>query len=130
MKNDPGSSYAISSVRAAASVTASTVQTTAIDHKDRQTATYLIDVGTFATSFTAKLQHSPDNSTWTDEVAGAGNTLTGTLTGAGTLEFDVPNPRARYTRLEIVLGGTCVFSVSAVAGPLLNVEPAATTLVT
>jgi hypothetical protein len=128
MKQDPGSNYNIAEVYAAASVGASTVYTSEVDHAKAQSGSFAITCGTFATSFAVTLQHSPDKSTWTDEVAGAGNDLSGALTAAGDLVIDVPNPRARYTRLKIVLGGTCVFGVIAISGPLLNVVPSATTV--
>lgn len=127
MKSDPGSNYTIAEVYAAASVAASTIYSTAVDHAKAQSASYLLSIGTFATSFVATLQHSPDNSTWTDEVAGAGNDLTATVTEADSAQIDVPNPRARYTRLKMVLGGTTVLAVTSISGPKLNIVPDATT---
>lgn len=124
MRRDPGSNYNIDEVYAAASVGASTVYTTAIDHKDAPSASYLISCGTFATSFAVTTQYSANNSDWTDETSGAGNDASGSLAAAGSLQIDVPNPMARYTRLKLVLGGTCVFSVTAIYGPKLYVEPA------
>lgn len=125
MKRDPGSNYNIVAAYAAASVGASTVYTSAVDHKEAPCASFLISCGTFATSFAVTVQHSPDNSDWTDEVSGAGNDVSGSITEAGSLQIDVPNPRERYSRLKIVLGGTNVFSVAAVSGPKLYVEPTA-----
>lgn len=124
MKRDPGSNYSITEVYAAASVGASTVHTSAVDHAQEPSASFLVSCGTFATSFAVTTQHSPDNSDWTDEVSGAGNDVSGSITEAGSLQINVPNPRARYSRLKIVLGGTNVFSVTAVSGPKLYVEPA------
>lgn len=127
MKSDPGSNYNIAELYAAASVAASTIYSDEMDHAKAQSGSYLISVGTYATSFVATLQHSPDNSVWTDEVAGAGNDISATLTEAGEAQIDVPNPRARYSRLKMVLGGTTVLAVVGISGPLLNIDPAATT---
>lgn len=128
MKNDPGSNFEMGAHYAAASVDASTVYGTAIDHAKGDSASFIINCGTWATSFVATLQHSTDGSSdWTDEVAGAGNTLTATLTEAGAAKVHVPNPRSRYSRLKFVLGGTCVFSCDYVLGPKLDNLPGVTT---
>ena len=127
MKKDPGSNFNIAEVYAAASVDDSTVYTSAIDHVKAPSASYAITCGTFDTSFAVTLQYSANNSTWTDEPdTNAGNTVSDSLTAAGDLVINVPNPRARYTRLKIVLGGTCVFGVIGISGPLLNIIPSAT----
>lgn len=129
MKNDPGSNFNIEEVFAAASQAAATVTTNAIDHAKAQSGAFAISCGTFATSFVATLQYSDNNVDWTDEPdAMAGNDLGATLTAAGDALVKVPNPRGRYTRLSIVLGGTCVFAVVGISGPKLNVTPAATTM--
>lgn len=128
MKKDPGSNYEMKEVYAAASVAASTVYTDAVDHINGESAAFVISCGTYATSFAITLQHSVDNSTWVDEAdALAGNDKSGSITAAGDLVIKVPNPRSRYSRLKMVLGGTCVFAVVAVVGPYLNKQPAATT---
>lgn len=127
MKNDPGSNFNIAEVYAAASVGAGTVYSSAVDHAQAPGASFLVSCGTFATSFAVTTQYSSDNSNWTNEPdANAGNDTSGSLSAAGSLQINVPNPRARYTRLKFVLGGTCVFAVVAISGPKLYVAPAAT----
>jgi len=126
MKSDPGSNYTIAELYAAASVAASTIYSDEMDHSKAQSGSFLISIGTYATSFVATLQNSPDNSTWTDEVAGAGNDISDSVVAAGEIQINVPNPRARYSRLKMVLGGTTVLAVAGISGPLLNIDPAAT----
>lgn len=127
MKHDPGSNYNIEEAYAAASVDASTVYTDEVDHVNAPSASFLISCGTFATSFVATLQYSSNNSDWTDEPnTDAGNDVSVTLTEAGEGQIDVPNPRARYSRVKMVLGGTCVIAVASIAGPILYKEPDAT----
>ena len=124
MKRDPKSNYNITEVYAAASVGASTVTTSAINHGLMgPSVSYLVSCGTWATSFVATLQHSADGSTdWTAEAdATYGNTVTLTLTEADSGLVHCPNPRRQYTRLSMVLGGTCVISVTAIAGPLPHI---------
>ncbi|RLI66165.1 MAG: hypothetical protein DRO88_02545 [Promethearchaeia archaeon] len=123
MKNDPSSNYDIVDVLDAKSRTAGTVYTAAVDLVTADCTAFLISCGTWDTSFEATLQYSDDNSAWTDEPdTEAGNTVSATLTEAGSALIKVPNPRARYSRLKVVLGGTCVASVTAVSGPLLSVD--------
>jgi len=131
MKHDPGSNYEIAEALAAKSYTAGAQNSAAVDHSKLPGASYLISVGTVGSSATvnAKVQHSPDNSTWTDEVAGAGNdTAITEIDAAGNAQLNVPNPRARYTRVVVTVAtAACVVGVVSVAGPKLLVEPAATT---
>lgn len=105
---------------------ADTYTTETLDHTNAPAVSYFISCGTWAGSFVATLQHSDDNSAWTpEEDVTAGNTINLTLTEAGNGQIDVPNPRARYSNLSIVIGGTCVFSVTSVLGPLRHVAPQA-----
>lgn len=131
-KNDPGSSYSFDIVYAAGSVTTSgsTVYTSAVDHSGKPSATFVGSVGAFTTSFVSTLQSSATNdSDWTDEPNGAaGNDVSATLTEAGSFVVNVPNPRKRYSRLKLALGGDTTLAVAAVVGPVLYKEPGATTL--
>jgi len=131
MKSDPGSNYTIAEVEDAASKAAAAHNSDAVDCSKAQSVSFLISAGTIGSSGTVdcKVQHSPDNSTWTDEVAGAGNdTAITQITAAGSAQLNVPNPRARYVRVVTTVGtAACVLGVVAVSGPLLNIEPDATT---
>jgi hypothetical protein len=119
MKLDPGTIHNIEEGLSALSRTADTYYTAAVDHGAKGPAvTFFLSCGTFDTSLAATVQHSDDNSTWTDEAdTTAGNEVSATLGTVGTIELDVPNPRARYSRLKVVLGGTCVIGVTSVSGP-------------
>lgn len=119
MRMDIGTNFTVDEGLSALSRTANTYTTAAIDHKNGPCGAFFVSCGTWATSFAAKLQYSDDNSDWTDEpdtTAGNGTTLT--LTEAGDGQINVPNPRGRYSRLSITIGGTCVFGVTSVLGPL------------
>jgi len=123
MKNDPSSNYDIVDVLDAKSRTVGTVYTAAVDLVNADCVAFLVSCGVWDTSFEVTLQYSDDGSTWTDEPdTEAGNTVSATLTEAGSALIKVPNPRARYIRLKIALGGTCVVSVTAISGPLLSVD--------
>lgn len=123
-KGDPKSNFTLDDDGfPALSRTANTYTTETLDHGAAPSVSYFISCGTWATSFVATLQHSDNDSDWTDEVAGAGNTVSLTLAEAGNGAIHVPNPRARYSRLSIVTGGTTVFSVTSVLGPLRSVAP-------
>ena len=126
MKNDSGSNFTIADGLDAVSRGADTYYTDPeIDHALSPTAQFHISCGTFATSLVATLQHSDDNGvadSYTDEVAGYGNTVSVTLTAAGEGNIYVPNPRERYSRVKLVLGGACVASVTNISGPLRSVD--------
>lgn len=126
-KMDPGSNYAITDLLDAASRTVATYYTTEVDHINGEGTSFLISVGTFATSFVATVQTSSDNITYVDQTAdGSGNDVSVTLTEAGSGQLDVPQPLNRYSRVKLVLGGTNVCSVTGITGPYLIKEPAAT----
>lgn len=128
-KQDPGSNYAIEDVLDAKSRTAATVFSAAVDHVTGECASFLVSVGVWATSLVVTVQTSDDNMAWADQtVDGSGNDVSVTITEAGSAQLDVPNPINRYTRLKLVLGGTCVLSVASILGPLLTVEAADTTM--
>jgi hypothetical protein len=124
MRQDPGTNYTIAEALSALSRAAATYTTAAVDHADGGSAAFPVSCGTWATSFVATLQYSDNNSDWTAEPdATAGNTVSVTLTEAGSGTIKVPNPRARYSRLSVVIGGTCVFGVTSILGPLRSVAP-------
>jgi hypothetical protein len=71
-----------------------------------------------------KLQHSADGATdWTDEVAGAGNDLTATLTDDSVLTtLNVVNPRRRYYRVVATADqADSTGGIVAIAGPARSV---------
>ena len=107
----------------ALSRSAATYTTETLDHSLAPSVSYFISCGTWATSFVATLQYSDNDSAWTAEPdTTAGNTVSLTLTEAGNGVVHVPNPRARYSRLSVVIGGTCVYGVTSVLGPLRSVS--------
>lgn len=110
---------------AAASKTVEAYEGAAVDHKNGPCAAFVLNVGTFATSCVMKLQYSEDNSTWVDEPdTTAGNTVSVTLTEAGTGVLYVPNPRGRYSRAHVTLGGTNVCCLINLVGPKPYVDAA------
>jgi len=116
--------YTFAEAIAAASKTAAAYNGTTVDHKNGPAAAFILNVGTFATSCVMKLQYSENDSDWTDEPdTTAGNTVSVTLTTAGTGIVYVPNPRARYSRVVLTLGGTSVVSVVSAVGPKPSVGP-------
>lgn len=124
MRNDPGSNYTIVEALSALSRAVATYTTASVNHADGGSAAFAVSCGTFATSFVATLQHSPDNTNWTDEAdTTAGNTVSLTLTEAGSGVIKVPNPRDQYSRLSIAVGGTNVFGVTSMLGPLRSIAP-------
>jgi hypothetical protein len=118
MKRDIGSSFTTTDGLDAKSRTAATYYSTGIDHSTGKTGHHALSCGTFATSLVATLQYSDDDSTYYDDDGSTGNDYTATLTAAGRADFNVPNPMGRYTRLKVVLGGTCVIAVISQVGPL------------
>lgn len=128
MNGDPGSNYLIDEALAAQSYAAGAQNGAAVDHALYPAASFFISVGTVGSSATVdmKLQHSDDNATWTDEVTGAGNDLSITqIDEAGDAQIDVPNPRARYSRVVVTVAtAACVLGVVTVAGPKRHVAPA------
>ena len=127
MDYDLGSNFTIVDGLDALSRTADTYYTAAIDHAGGIKGAYHLSCGTWATSLVATLQHSSDDAAtdaYVDEAdASYGNTVSVTLSEAGEGEINVPNPRERYTRVKLVLGGTCVASVANIKGPLDAVDP-------
>lgn len=72
-----------------------------------------------------KLQHSADGSTdWTDEVAGAGNDTTVSLTDDSAMAtLNVVNPRRRYYRVVATADvADATGGIIAVAGPARSVS--------
>ena len=122
MDYDLGSNFTITDGLPALSRTADTYYTGSVDHKGGVNAAYHLSCGTWATSLVATLQHSSDDGdsdSFTDEADTTyGNTVSVTLTEAGEGEINCPNPRERYTRVKLVLGGTCVAGITNIKGPL------------
>ena len=132
MKQDPGSNYAITEGLTAISRTVDTYYSTAINHATTgESAEMFLSCGLWAGSLLATVQWCVTDSAtpgdWTDQTDdGSGNAVSATLSAAGSAELSVPNPLAQFSRLKVAIGDTCVFSVTNIAGPLLSVDPAAT----
>ena len=121
MRIDIGSNYTVDEGLPALSRTAETYYTASIDHKEGACGAFFVSCGVWATSLVATLQHSDDDGdedTWADEVTGAGNDVSATLLEASDGQINVPNPRERYSRVKLELGGTCVAGITSILGPL------------
>lgn len=126
MKMDPKSNFTIAAHIAAVSQTVTAHNGTAVDMSLAPACSFLINAGTIGSSGTvdAKLQHSDNNSTWTDEADTTyGNSTSITqITAAGSALLHVVNPRARYYRVVLTVGtAACVVGVTSVLGPLRTV---------
>jgi len=118
MKMDIESNYTLTEGLTAAERTADTYYTASVDHASGNCAAFFVSLGTYATSFVATVQYSDDDSSFTDEDDTTyGNEVSLTLTAAGSGTLNVPNPRARYSRVKVVVGGTNTFSVTNILGP-------------
>ncbi len=130
-KSDPGSNCNITEGLPALSRTTDTYYSDAIDHVNAESASFAVSCGAWATGFTATVQHcATDSATpgdWSDQtVDGSGNDVSVTFTEADFGTLNVPQPLNRFSRLKLVLGGTCVCGVTNISGPLLSIEPDAT----
>lgn len=129
MKRDVKSNFSLVESLAAVSRSTGDHNGTNVDMSNATSASFLVSCGSVGAAGTlaAKLQHSADGSTdWTDEVSGAGNSISiTTLTAAGNGTLHVINPRRRYYRVVATVGvNAVVFGVFGVAGPLKSVTPA------
>jgi len=123
MRQDIGSHYTVDEGLSSLARTGATYYTESIDHANGACGAFFISVGVWETSFVATLQHCDTDSDtegdWTDEVTGAGNDVSETLEKAGDGQINVPNPRERFSRVKLVVGGTsCVCGVTSILGPL------------
>ena len=126
-KQDPGSNYTITEGLSALSRTVATYYSESVDHVNSECVSFLISCGLWATSFVATVQTSSDDSSWTDQTDdGSGNDVSTTFSEADSDTLNVPQPLNRYSRVKLVLGATCVCSVTNILGPLLVQEPDAT----
>ena len=127
MDYDLGSNFTIADGLPALSRTVATYYTASMDHKGGVKGAFHLSCGAYASGLVATLQHSSDDGdadSFTDEAnATYGNTVSVTLTDVGEGEINVPNPRERYTRVKLVLSGTCVASITNILGPLDSVDP-------
>ncbi|MDP2651736.1 MAG: hypothetical protein Q8O94_01210 [bacterium] len=123
MKGDPGTNYTIAEGISALSRGADTYYTASVNHALAPAASFHVNCGEWATSFIATLQHSANDSDFTDEAdTSYGNTVSQTFIAADADNIHCPNPRRQYTRVKVVTGGTCVFGVTNVSGPLRTVD--------
>lgn len=123
MKRDPGTNNLIEDGLVAVSRTVATYYTDpVVDHALAPSCTFNVSCGLWAGAFVATLQHS-DGDGWTDEADDSyGNTVSLTFSTEDEGVINVPNPRARYSRVKVVIGDTCVFSVTNISGPLRAVD--------
>ena len=122
MRGNADFSYTLLESVAAESYSAGAENGVAVDHTLYPTVSFFITVGTVGSSATVdmKVQYSADNSTWTDEpdTTRGNDTAITQITAAGTAQLNVPNPRARYSRVVVTVAtAACVLAVVAAAGP-------------
>lgn len=123
MKGDVGSNYTLDT-EDVGHATGAAVNSTAVDHNLAPSCSFQVECISTGTSLDMKLQHSPDNSTWTDDDGASGNdTAITQLTAAGRGQIDVPNPQARYSRVVATSVGATVAVLATVYGPLRHVAP-------
>lgn len=128
MRQDIKSNIALTAVLSALSRSAGAVNSSSIDHASASSASFLISLGDKGAAGTldAKVQYSPDNSSWTDYPASdpMGNDSSITqLIAAGSAQLNIVNPRGRYSRVVATVGvNACVFSVTAAVGPLRHID--------
>lgn len=101
----------------------------AVDMTNYESASFVCQMVADGTAGTIvyKLQHSADGSTdWTDEVAGAGNDLTVTLSDDSVQSvLNVVNPRRRFYRVVATSDvADATGGIVAIAGPKRSVVPA------
>lgn len=125
MRNDVKSNYALVAAMAAQTMTVGTANSTMVDHADAGSVSFLLSVGTVTGTVDVKSQYSDDGSAWTDypvnDEARNDDAIV-QLTAPGSAELHIPNPRARYSRVVVTVGGTsAVLSVASVLGPLRHV---------
>ena len=122
MRQDIGSNYEMDDVLDAQTRSAATTPSASIDHAEGPCAAFLISCGVHGGgTLVMTLQHSSDDGgsdAFEDETSGAGNDITVTLSGTGSGQINVPNPRERYSRVEVVGSHECEYSVTSIIGPL------------
>jgi hypothetical protein len=125
MKHDVGSNYTLAEAVASTESAVGAVNSASVDHADAPSVSFFISLGEKGAAGTldAKVQHSPDDSTWTDDDGASGNdTAIVQLTANGTAQLNVPNPQARYSRVVLTVGTNAVdCGVTSVLGPLRHV---------
>lgn len=125
MKYDVGSNYTLTMDDVSA--TDDTAATTAVDHADGQTVSFIVYCKSVATSLDGKTQYSVDNSTWVDYPASDAALNDDDMTqivAAGSQQLNVPTPRARYSRVLFTSVGAVVAVCASVLGPDRHVTPA------
>ena len=131
MKFDIVNNFEITEGYKSDTLSATTFEGASVDHKKGPCSAFILNCGTFATSLSMKLQYSENNSDWTDEPdTSLGNDTTKSLTAAGTITLNCPNPRGRYTRALITSGGANEACLINVCGPKRFVAEGATTIIT
>lgn len=125
MKLDIGSNYTLAEAVASESHNTGTVNSASIDHANGPAGSFFLSAGTIGASSTvdAKLQHSVDNAAWIDDDGASGNdTAITQITAAGSAQLDVPNPQARYSRIQMVVAvAASVVGITSVLGPLRHI---------
>jgi hypothetical protein len=127
MRLDPGTNYTLGESRASASHAAGNHEGAAVDHSGGSSVSFFFSVSGVGTGGTldAKVQYSSDNSTWTDDDGTTGNdTAITQIDAAGTAQLNVPNPRARYSRVYCTVAtDAVVFGAFSVLGPKRSATP-------
>lgn len=126
MKGDPGSTYVLNSTDV--SKTGDVADSPVIDHALYPTCSFFLRTKSVGTSFDAKLQYSDNGTDWTDDDGASGNddAITQVIAADAVKEaqIDVPNPRARYSKLVCTSVGAVVAMCFSVAGPKRHNSPA------
>ena len=125
MRNDVKSNYTLAEVIQSQTIAAGTVNGTMVDHALASSVSFLVSVGAITGTLDMKSQYSEDGAAWTDYPANdeaKNDDVIVQITASGSGQLNVPNPRGRYTRVVVVVGGTsAVAAVVSVLGPLRHV---------
>jgi len=128
MKMDLETNYTFAVGLAPVSVAAGTDAGASQDHAAGHSGAFILNTGAYSSgaSITMKIQYNETDtaSTYSDDDATTGNDSAATLTAAGILILNVPNPMGRYTRAFITVATDAVVNgVTNVLGPLRKVAP-------
>lgn len=125
MRNDVKSNYLFGESVQAQTIAAGTINGGMVDHADASSVSFVASVGAITGTFDMKSQYSDDGSAWTDTPANddaKNDDAIVQLTASGVAELHIPNPRARYSRVVVTVGGTsAVAAVVSVLGPLRHI---------
>jgi len=126
MIRDTRSNSFIAAVLPANDFAAGDHPTASVDHSIGNACAFLISAGVVGGTIDGKLQYSDDNTVWVDDDGASGNNINfGQVTAPpGNGECDVVNPRARYSRVMVTVGGAnSTLSVTGVLNPRRTIVP-------